>query len=234
MTLPLTFEPGRVRPSPLWNRIRLFGRISACRARWRYTIEVGDLSGVEVGTTVKLWGVGALSPLRWSRVARRSGPVSDRLTAAASPAWEDSDRFIGTVREVTRPGADGARGLSIRSYVYRLGVGPATADRATRDQIAAKLSANGSGYAALSEHLGVIPEGETGTLALAYIRRRYRAGEYPAATYTVTTSGQTTHCDVPHLRDLPRLTTVLGPHADGGPRQPAAPGRFTLTFTRTH
>lgn len=142
--------------------------------------------------------------------------VASRLTSALSLAWEDSDRVIGRVetREiVTDEGPERVRGLALRTYLYREGIG-GTAPKGLREQMENEIGL-------LSSPLGFIPNETTGMIAIEL--------DGKTVTFESLTTLQHMHITSRHTREPTPLLMRHGIHANGiDGKQDAAPVDVTM------
>lgn len=179
------------------------------RQRWQMRrglcqiIEPHLSPNVPAGTSIKICGLASMHPFRWRRWAvQRPRSMRDALTVAFSVAWEDSDRIIGIVAThdvVTEDGAEKVRGLALRAYAYRCGVG-ATAPKDMRIE-------QTKSHGPLQVPLGFVPNQ---TPAVLWIDPHNWGTEYE----TLTALGQRS-AHIPACRAPTRLMYRTGIHADG-------------------
>jgi len=169
------------------------------------------------GTSMKLWGLSSLSLRRWKRMEVQDPQgLGERVTALLSTAWEDSDRFtaiVDTRDVITDAGPRRVKGLAVRSYTYRHGIG-GTASGFERAQMQERLGVG------LSEDLGFIPNGSMATLRLV-------VEEHECSYGMLSTVGRFA-VQVPFLSSPTKIMVRHGVHLDGGARQPNAPATITL------
>lgn len=171
---------------------------------------------VPPGTSIKLCGLSSLSPFRWRRMHGRTRSVRQAATALLSVAWEDSDRVVGIVQSrkiVTNEGVVTRRGLHLRAYAYRSGVG-ATSPQESREIMEGRTGP-------LQRSLGFVPNGTPGVI---WIDPQRRATHYE----TLTETGQSSV----HIKSIRRPTRLMlrnGVHANGvDGKQDVAPAPITL------